>query len=185
MASEKVEIIKKELETDTLGIGYSAMSIQQVVDSLNALTRPVSLQVDPIIKYLSEQRAKSDEGNDTTLAYLFGRIAMVASAKVGDDPLGTTTIMKAEHIASAKTFLNLLLSSSPSSSTTVNASIISEIDTADITNMLDDLIAAKVMKNPAKTTILGLGNNEQSRARELGIGPVKLGEVKEARSLIK
>lgn len=171
----RIQILKDELTTDPLSRGYAAMTDQQAIDSLNALDRNAPTDKNIILQYMLLERYRTNSGADTKVNYLYGRLQMVCDANVGDDVFGSTTnILTQDQKASALTFIRLLGSDSGFA-----------LDLLDsrFTNMLTDIRNAEVFGPVDKNAIQAFSQNKQSRALELGIGRVRLGDVEFARSL--
>ncbi len=173
----KIAKIKAEIDSDPLTRGYSGMTDQQVADDMNTAYRPSPVGPEGILQYVTLETARSNDGNDTTACSIYGRAQMVAAAVYDADPLSTTTPghqLEVAEIAAAQSFVRML---GPESQFSL------DLSDSRFDSILQHLVDCQVMKNADKTAIQGLSTNAQTRAAELGLGVVKVGEVGQARSL--
>ena len=142
----------EELTVNPLSRAAYSGSDQASTDDLNTKYRPGLGTVEDLRAYFLLERKSSQ--------FLYGRLALVAKANVGEDPLGEG-VLTLEHITSALTMLNILNPVSDFS-----------LDLSDdrFESLLDDLAGgsgAKVINPGDKTAILAFSLNQISRAEEL------------------
>lgn len=168
MSATTLAILKTEVLTDPLARGYAGLSDADVASDMNIKNRPGNSTVEQLRTYFLLERKAG--------MFLYGRLHIVATSAVGDDPIEEAAVLTLEHITSAATMCNIL---NPTSGF--------ELDLADsrFDAMLNDLAGgqgAKVLGAGDKTAIQGLSLNSTSRGRELNIGKVKASNVQFVRS---
>ena len=65
-------ILKNELDTDPLSRGYSAMTTQQKLDSVNAVDRnsPRTIKTDQVLEYMTTKANNPGSGNESVVSLL-------------------------------------------------------------------------------------------------------------------
>jgi len=151
---------------------------QLAADQLNALNITAEGGIDGMLRYIVENRSRTNTGTDDVATSILGRLESVAEAAVSDDVFGATgNTITMEHIHAAKMFRTLFVSSHLGSIDFANTEVIA---------MMDALGSgsgnAKVWKPADVTALKALSQNTQSYASDQGIGFVKPGHVEQARA---
>jgi len=170
----KITILADEITNDPLSVGYSGFTDQQIVDSMNGLTRPILATIDSILDDMRTNKNRTNTGSnpgDLVSDFVYGRLELVADGSAGSSPFDASNAfsLTQKMIVSAKTMLNILNIQNQSNEININ-----------FDEILTDLVDAGVLGTVDRTRILALTDNQQSRGNELGIGRVSLGNVAEA-----
>jgi len=171
--------LRTEIDTDPLVRGYAGMTDQQIAESMNALDRPAAGGVDGMLHYLLVNRSRDNSGSDTIPTALIGRLYAMANANEGDDVFGVVPARLAtqESIHAARLFLTLVQSPHLTELNFLDT----EVDFAY--QVLGGGSGRRVWKPADITALQGLSKNQQSRASEIGLGRVHVGDVTTARTL--
>ena len=144
-------------------------------DELNALNISGEIGPEVILEYFIENQHRENNGGDTQNTNLYGRLVMVAESAEGGNPfsLSPADSLTVGQIAAAKTILRMLDGDAYS----VNLSNV------DVDGAFTKCQGANVYSTAQKNAIVGLSDNVQSRAQELGFGRVRAQDVTYARAL--
>ena len=177
-----IEIIKTEITDDPLTRGYSGMTDVQVANDMNTLYRPLdNVSIETIIKFLLMDNTHKTDGTDTQDRSIWQRMKEVVALSSAPDgavanPWGSTAVGTITEIQQIKTHQLLDFF-------TLSAQGDLSVDLAD-SNFQVYVAGAEAsgcMSASQETALLGLGDNLQSRAQELEISKVTVGNVMEAR----
>ncbi len=170
--------LQAELTGDPLARGYAAMSDAAAAADLNLVNRDGPRPPGILREYLLLNRYRSNNGTDTTLTPIWGRLELLAEAAVGSDPFGRADAVTMVHIHAARMLLEL-----------ARADAIEAIDFAgtEVDDSLSNVAGgsgARAMAPSDFNAIKALSQNQQSRAQELGLrAPVRESDVTKARAL--
>lgn len=161
-------ILIEEFTNDPLARGYtlsrsapSALTDLQIRDSLIVIDRDAEASKGAILQYMLMERFRTNSGADLTQMFLYGRLGLVVVAAVGTDVFGSTTnSLTLDQKGSAITFTRML---GPDSE------FILDLLDSRFDSLLNDIRNAEIFGPPDKTAIQALSQNQQSRARELGL----------------
>lgn len=174
------EELRDEINSDPLARGYVSMTDAEVAASLNVKDRPGEPDGSALLRYMLTETYRGGT--------LFGRVNIVANASIlraGNSwefppfPLGDAdgeVVPTFAQVASAATFMRIL-------DTDIIETIV--LVDADIGPVLTDLgpSGCQCFAQNNIDDIEDFSNNAQTRAQELGWGPVKEAHVAYARSL--
>ena len=147
-------------------------------DEMNALNLSAPGGFSEVIKYISENRTRSNQGNDTVATAIIGRLEKLAQASVNDDPFGRLEGFATQEQIHAAGFL-LRVFTSPN---------ILELDwkNSEIDFALQALgggTGARVFKPADITAIQAFSENKTSVSLREGFGNVQEGDIEAARAL--
>lgn len=174
--SDRIQAIRDELDADPLTRGYAGMTDIQVADSMNAIDRPAPIGTTKVRDYVFLEKYRTNDGADTVQSQIYGRIKLVCEAATDADTFGTGTTNEnatVDRKASAVTLLEMLRL----------PDYLIDLSNSKVQNMLNDMKNAGVMANADKNAIQALGDNQQSRGTEIGVGNVRENDVVLARAL--
>ena len=170
------QALKAELTAGHPDTGAYNVDNQLAANELNMINRPAYGGVNQMLTYLVTHKNRTNTGNDTTGTALLGRLRHVAESNVGTDPFdqqgGYTLTLAQKHAASC--FFHVSMSP--------NLDTLDFIDT-EIDLFYTAIEGAGIWKAADTTVLKGYSQNQQSRANELGLGKVRVGDVEYARSL--
>lgn len=166
--------LKAELDAGHPDTGAYNASDSLAADELNAQNRPADGSISEVVKYVSEQKSRSNNGTDTRAQYITYRLDLVAAASPSQDVFGSGNNLQPKEIEAAIAFRKIIESPQLEAINFV---------TTEISGMLEDLRAAQIMKAADVTAIKAVSSDQQSRAQEIGLGVVRVGHVTEARAL--
>lgn len=146
-------VLSDELTNDPLSRGYFGMTDAQVVASINAKTRPGPIPADDVKRYLLMQGK-------------WGAIVDDADKSTVEADRQSCLVL-----VQALTLFDEFDLQDAAKKTAVQAAL-DALKTTGGTGHITDAEA---------TTIMGLENNRQSRAQELGLGGVTAGQIAKAR----
>lgn len=156
---------------------YGAMSDQQVADELNAITKSSKAPISGMFLYLLNNNNRTNQGADTNVTSILGRLRQVAESAVGDDPFGAgltptnySVTLKGKH--AAQSFLDLLISPH-----------VLDLDFEDANLPYGQCVQMGIWKSADVAALSALSMNQASRAQQLGLGTVYPSQVTFARSL--
>ena len=171
--------LKAELDTDPLTRGYSGMTDQQVRDDLHTLYRDAPHNPAALLDYMM----KTEFRNST----IYGRVGLIADLQpdpttgdFGNAPTGASAAAVAidvRMVSAAKALIRL--------TSDTGGAISTPLTNTELTNILTEMDTsnAEVMSIAQRDAIIGLSQNQQSRATELGFGFIHIGDVQNARAL--
>lgn len=165
-------VLSTEVTTDPLSRGYSGMTDQAVADSLNeAADRPDRNSLGAMLSYLLTIKHRTNSGTDIVFTPVIGRLSHAAESAVGSDPFGSGNSLSLEqkHACAAV----MMLFTSPH---------LSAIDFSDTSLPFGYVNAAGVWNAAHRDALTALSQNQQTRARELGLGQVTAGDVNYVRA---
>lgn len=150
-----IDILRDEITTDPLGLGYQAMGDSEVADALNMLNRP---------------GRKPVPATEVRLYVLLNGIfpGLQNLAATGTDPVQKGTA------------ITILQTIAPNSFDTIRMNM-PNVNSA-VSQMLQTMVNAGVMTAQQRTDMLALGDTTISRAQELGLPVVHHLDVAEARN---
>jgi len=159
-------ILKLRAELDNNPSLYNGMTDQEVVDELNRLQFSVSDDLSGMMLYLLENGNRSNTGTDLTQTSILGRLHHVAESIVGDDPFGSNTPVTLRGKHAAQAFLDLLTSPHLTSVDFTSVSL-------DFTSLRD----MEIMRAADVSVLVALSQNKASRAMQIGLGIIRIGNV--------
>jgi len=168
--------IKAEIDADPLTRGYAGMTDVQVADDMNTVYRDGTADAGALFTYLAQQKAREDPAEGTA-SHIYGRLKRAAQGALGAE---TFYVGGANLTSNRKDGCATLLHMTEGDRLGAASEVMTK---AEITDILDEVIAAGVMKPADRTAIIGLSQNKQSRASELGLGRVRTGNVTTARAM--
>ena len=145
-----IAVLKSEIESDPLEYGYSEMTDQEIVDSLN--TVDIS-----IYQSISSAELLAWSGNNSR----YMKLKNASEDTENTDAIRSICFTALEMIKRDETSLDLNLS--------------------DRVAMLDALISASVLEASDKTALETLATTTISRATQLGLSFVRMGDIQEAK----
>lgn len=156
--------LKAELLAGHPDTGAYNVDNQLAADELNAINRPANGGIDGMVTYMVTNRNRTNDGNDTKVTTLMGRLKHVAESNVGDDPFdrGVGFEIDLEQKNAAQMFVAVLENSQLNTLDFEDT----EIDVAY--TALNSAASHAGVWTPADITALkGLSQNQQSRASEI------------------
>jgi hypothetical protein len=168
--------LKAELTTDPLSLGYAAMSDEQAANRLAVVDRPGDGAVSGLLLYLLTNKSRTNTGSDTVATSALGRVLIVSQAAIAANPFGAnptlpiTLDLKCSALAFLEILRNPSIGSLPFQSDALRA-------------ILTDLVASGAIRATDRAAMIAIGDNQQSRAAELGLGVVTTSDVADARRL--
>lgn len=180
-----MDILVNELTTDPLARGYSGMTDQQVADSLNTFDREGDAEPGALFRYMVTNQAK-DYSSEEAATTLYGRLkrvveagsAVVEATSPNNRVFGKTidfSELTYERLDAAVSLL-AIVDQDRLETSTIKAGEVG----------LDDLLQhaqrAGCWRAADTDAMVAFSNNRQSRAQELGLGRVKVGQIIHARS---
>lgn len=170
------QALKAELASGHPDTGAYDVSDEIAKNQLNAINRPANGGVDQMLTYLVTHKNRTNTGGDLVGTAILGRLQHASESAVGSDPFnqqgGYTLALSEKHAATC--FLNLVMSP--------NLDTVNFLDT-ELDIFYTEVENAGIWKGADSTVLKGYSQNQQSRARELGFGFVRVGDVEYARSL--
>lgn len=151
---------------------------------INAVNRPDTVTIDQVLKFLQLDEVHSTDGSDTQDRAIWTRMKDVADLYDANqpsavaNPWGSTAIGTITEIRIVKT-LQLL----DFFTLTAQGGLPVDLTDSNFQVFLAGAQAAGCMSTTQETALLALGDNLQSRADELGLSPVIVGDVIAARAL--
>lgn len=179
----RIAVIKSEIDGDPLTRSYVGMTDIQVANDMNTAYRDAPADQGSLFNYLALEKAREDpaEGLSTHTeglsTHIYGRLRRAADGVIGTDVfvVGGASLTDNRKDACV-TFLQIVDADRL-------GSITDNLNSTKFGDLLDEVIAAGVMKSGDKTAIVALSQNMQSRGTELGVGVVYEGHVAAARAL--
>jgi len=168
---QRIDDISAELATGHPDTGPYSSDDRTAADQMNEINRPSEGTTQEILKYFLQNTHKSDEGTDTRTAYLYGRLALMARSKEGEDPYKRGLPVTIEQISSAINIDRAMLSGE--SAVNFSSSVLDDV--------LINLRQAATISPQQRNEIMALQNNTQSRGNEIGVGRVRTGDIERAR----
>lgn len=167
-------VLADELTTDPLVRGYAGMTDAQAADDLNTVYRSSPAVIDDILQYIVKRNHRTQQGTDTTFTAIVGRLFHASGSAVGDDPFGrgAGNELTLVHLHACKFFTSL-----------INSPQISQLDFSDVNLPTGQVNGSGVWSSAHASDIEALSDNQISRAIELGLGSVTVGDVEYARAL--
>ena len=150
---------------------------------LNALNRPGNVTIADMIKFLLMDNTHKTDGDDTQDRAILTRMRDVVAMAVtptgaAANPWGSTDLGTVTEIQQIKThqlvdYFDLY----------AQGDLNLQVDLADTNfqSYVAGAVSAGCMSSTQQTALLALGDNLQSRAREIGLGVVYPGHVQNAR----
>ena len=175
-----IKLLKDELALGHPVTGAYSVDNQIATDELNVVNIDAEGGVDGVTRYLLTNRSKSDQGNDTVATSIMGRLRHLADSAVASNPFdrqgGTSREVTLEQKHAAIMLLTLVENPQLSTLDMVNTEF-----EAGLT-ALGGGTGARVMKPADIDAIKALSQNQQSRATQVGLGRVRVGDVEKARA---
>lgn len=155
---------------------YSADN-QTAADQMNAPNLPADGSVGEFVRYLAINRSRSNDGADTQVTAMLGRLLHVAESAVGSDPFGRIVFaLSLEQKHAAMMFAGMIGNPNLGALDFNDG----EIDAAF--SALGQAGGAEVWKNADIAALKALSNNLQSHATQQGVGRVTARMVERARA---
>ena len=185
MPDQKHIDLKAELDADPLTRGYSGMTDAQAHADLVTIYRPAPVEIAVILSWLlMEQTYRTNTGDDTQARSIWLRLkdvdALYDPNQTGavTNPWGATALNITEiRVVKCRQLLEFFTLSA-------QGNLPVDLDDTNLQGYLQGAQQAECMSTTQETDLLALGNNRQSRAQEIGVAPISVGDVVAARAIV-